>query len=107
MMKISKRKGKLNVTIEPECTIIDVEEDTDKIRSRMNDVTSIVVKADGVTEMDTAYFQLILSLMNTADELGIEFSIPKMSEEVKGLFDTYGVKRINSPPLGAVKMVSD
>jgi len=34
MMKISKRKGKLNVTLEPECTIIDVEKDTDKIRSR-------------------------------------------------------------------------
>jgi len=90
-MEVYKRKGEMTLALMPECAINDVESDADKLRSKINDVELITVKSDQVTEMDTAYFQLILSLMSTADEAGIQFSMPQMSDTVRDMFELFGL----------------
>jgi len=90
-MKLKKNKTRMIITLERECTIAEVEADTEKLQPLLNGIKNIEVNARDVEEMDTAYFQLLLSLMISSNESGAKFLISEMSETVRGIFNLYGV----------------
>ncbi len=90
-MKLKKNKNRVTVTLERECTIAEVEADTEKLQPLLKAVKNIEVNARDVEEMDTAYFQLLLSLMISSKESGGKFSISEMPETVREIFNLYGI----------------
>ncbi len=90
-MKVKKSGNKVIFTLGRECTIADVEAHTEKLRSMLKDGMKIEVDAGDVEEMDTAYFQLLLSLKASSDQSGAGFFIADMSDRVREVFDLYGV----------------
>lgn len=95
-MKTLDKEGVLTVTLNSECTIANAEAHTRQIRSLVSDETAqIEVRANAVEEMDTAYFQMILSLKATADTRKIPFEMTEASSEILRLCELYGVTQFS------------
>ncbi len=91
-MKIRDEQGVLVVILDSECTIAKAEAHTHQLRSLISDKTGrIEVRAGAAEEMDTAYFQMLLSLKATADTRKIPFEMPEASSEILRLCELYGV----------------
>lgn len=87
-MEIERQEEKWIVTLAEECTIADVEADTDQLRRLPDDIQGIEVHAQGVRECDTAYLQMLLSLKVTAEHRGTAFSL-RSSEALDDLWKLY------------------
>ncbi|MFH1135611.1 MAG: STAS domain-containing protein [Pseudomonadota bacterium] len=85
--------GILKLTLSGECTIAEVESDTDKMRSRFaqGQVDGVEISFKDLVELDTAYFQLILSLRATAHELGVPFKLTNDSPALAEAAELYGI----------------
>jgi anti-anti-sigma regulatory factor len=92
-MIIKKQNRHLLITLPQDCTIGKVETDADKLRTKLRGIKSIDLSADSVEEMDTAYFQLLLSLVSTAEVHGIEIQVSHRSEVLDNIMIIYGEKQ--------------
>ncbi len=91
-MKIQKKHKSVQVALNSDCTIIDAEADADKLRSLCDDMTACAIDASEVTEIDTAYLQLLLSLKTTAEAANIAFELRNVSSEFQSALEIYGLK---------------
>jgi len=89
-MNIKKENNHLFITLPQICTIGKVEADADKLRSKLQGIKNIDLAGDSVEEMDTAYFQLLLSLMSTAEAQGIEIHESQHSDVMDNILTLYG-----------------
>ena len=89
-MKINVVDGIAVVDLESNCTIVEVEEDTDKFLSVAESLVSMEVRTSAVQEMDTAYFQLILALQTLCRQNEIPFSISDKNEAIGEICTLYG-----------------
>ena len=90
-MIIEKKDNTLIITLDEDCTIINVEADYDKIRGCALETDGIEVIAVQVQEMDTAYFQLLLSIRATAVKNNISFRISNTAGPVREIEAVYGI----------------
>ncbi|MFH0730008.1 MAG: hypothetical protein V2B19_27155 [Pseudomonadota bacterium] len=51
-----------------ECTIVEAEATVDRLRRLSKNLTRIVVRAEKIQELDTAYFQVLVALKAFADQ---------------------------------------
>jgi ABC-type transporter Mla MlaB component len=80
-----RRKGNvLAMRLSEESTIACVEADTRLLGEKLRSL-------ENLREMDTAYFQLLVSLSLTAKRKGIEFLISRPSEKFRELAALYGL----------------
>ncbi|MBF0545292.1 MAG: STAS domain-containing protein [Candidatus Riflebacteria bacterium] len=94
-MNIERNDETLFFILPTETGIANVEPDMDRVRqafSNTDGLKTVIMNVDNVKEMDTAYFQLILSLYNTVDELGLEFHLNGESQAFLELLHSYGLK---------------
>ena len=89
-MIIKKQNHHLFITLPRDCTIGKVEADADKLRTKLKGIKSIDISGGSVEEMDTAYLQLLLSLVSTAEVQGIEIHISQRSEAMENILIVYG-----------------
>jgi ABC-type transporter Mla MlaB component len=89
-MIIKKQKDRLLITLPQDCTIGKVEADADKLRTKLKGIKNIDISGGLVEEMDTAYFQLLLSLMSTAEVHGMEIHVGQRSEAMDRILTVYG-----------------
>ena len=90
-MIVEKNDDATILVLSAECTIADVEADTDKIRSLINTRPGrIEVQASAMEEVDTAYLQLLLSVALTADHWNIPFSVSNSPEALRKACALYG-----------------
>jgi ABC-type transporter Mla MlaB component len=90
-MIIEKNDGATILVLAAECSITDVEADTDKVRSLMNTRPGrIEVQAGSLEEIDTAYLQLLLSLAYTAEHWDIPFSVSNAPDALRKACALYG-----------------
>lgn len=91
-MNIQKEEDRHTVELSEECTIIDVGPDLETLAAAVAEAGEIVVKADAVAEIDTAYFQMLLSLKKSAAERKISFTIVEPSESLRRFGRLYGIE---------------
>ncbi len=73
MIEIKKKNGLIDLIFKRECRIFEIEEDLENIKKALNKkVKKISISFSEDAELDTAYFQLILSLLNSEYECVIE-----------------------------------
>ena len=90
-MIIEKNDDAAVLVLPAECTIADVEADTDKIRALINTRPGrIEVQAGTLEEIDTAYLQLLLSVALTAEHWDIPFSVSNTPEALRKACALYG-----------------
>lgn len=89
-MIIKKQNNHLFITLPQDCTIGKVEADADKLRTKLKRIKNIDISGGSVEEMDTAYFQLLLSLMSTAEVQGIELHVSQCSTAMDDIMIIYG-----------------
>ena len=94
MIKIKKKDGIIYMVLSSESTMVDVEEDTDRVRTLLSGggrFKKIIIDADKVERIDTAYLQLLLSTAASADETDMEFILKQGSLAVQQLLKLYGL----------------
>ncbi|GAB6183610.1 hypothetical protein [Thermodesulfovibrio hydrogeniphilus] len=72
MIEIKQKNGSVDLIFKEECRIFEIEEDIEKIKNALNKgkkakKINIAIAEDA--ELDTAYFQLILSILNSEYEV--------------------------------------
>jgi anti-anti-sigma regulatory factor len=97
-MKTKIENHILTLTLGPECTIAEVERDTDKLRFFPEGIKMIEIEAGAVREMDTAYLQALLSLKVTAGHRGIDLRFSGISAPVQEICELYGESLQPGPP---------
>ena len=92
-MEIRKRKGTLTIRLSETQTIVDVEEDLKRLKEYLSDsggYKKVLVNPSKLKEIDTAYFQLLLALKETAARGNMAFEIrgrpPKALDEISKLY---------------------
>jgi len=90
-MKVERDGGAWIVVLPAECTIAEVEADADKVRLFPEGVERIEVRGGEVEEVDTAYFQLLLSIRATARQRGIPFRLSEEAEALRRMGELYGI----------------
>ncbi len=93
-MNVRTENSILLIDLPSECTIVKTEADIKTLRSCLasEELKKIELNAEAVEEIDTAYFQMLLSLKATAEHQGIPFSISGMSQEIRKIEELYGVR---------------
>ncbi|MEM5787627.1 MAG: hypothetical protein AAGU11_09930 [Syntrophobacteraceae bacterium] len=90
-MTIEMNQNSALLILSAECTIVDVEKDTDRLKSLIKTHPAIIeMKAEAVKEIDTAYLQLLISLAITSDLLGIQFSVSGKPDVMRNICTLYG-----------------
>lgn len=90
-MKTRAQKGKWTITLQPECAIADVGNDLGKLRRIPKSVNMMEIDADNAEEMDTAYFQMLLSLRASAAERDIALKLKNRTPLLDEISDLYGL----------------
>jgi anti-anti-sigma regulatory factor len=94
MIEIEKRDGSVFMVLSTESTIIDVEEDADRVRALFSGTgrfEKMVIDAGKVERIDTAYLQLLLSTAASAYGTDTRFILKQGSPAVKQLLKLYGL----------------
>jgi hypothetical protein len=73
-----------------ECTIAEAEATVDRLRQLSKNLTRIVVRAEKIQEIDTAYFQVLVALKAFADQQRIPCEM-EMSPAVNDMCQLYGI----------------
>jgi anti-anti-sigma regulatory factor len=74
-----------------ECTIVETEATADRLRQLSKNLTKIVVRAEKTEEIDTAYFQILVSLKRFADHQHIPCTMV-LSPAVNDICLLYGIE---------------
>jgi len=91
-MNIRNKNKKLTITLGTECVIADVETELRKLRKAFSkEIEKIEIKAKSVEEIDTAYFQLLLSVEQTAAQQQIPLIFSDISPELQNICELYGI----------------
>lgn len=91
-MNISFRNRILKIILEPECTIEKVIADRDALMDVIKkQPKKIELSGNHVEEIDTAYFQFILAIKSTANQLGIPMEWIGTSEKIQSICHHYGL----------------
>ncbi len=94
-MNIKNKNKKLIITLASESVISDAEADLQKlIKAFTGDIKKIELHAKSVEVIDTAYFQILLSLKNTAEKRQIPFAVSDISPEIQEVCELYGMNLI-------------
>lgn len=93
-MKLSSDDKTLTITLGEECSIIDVEADTDLLRAVPDNIKKIFLNIDALKEMDTAYIQCIYSLVKEAQERNISINTTGKNKIFDHVCSLYGLKKI-------------
>lgn len=75
-MKVIDSDGLTSIFLDPECSIRETENDLKCILNHFkstNSIRKIIINAEKVSEIDTAYFQFLLSLLQYCKEKEINF----------------------------------
>ena len=91
-MKTRAKNGKWTITLQPECAIADVGNDLKKLRRIPQTVSEIEIDADNAEEIDTAYFQMLLSLRTSAAERDISVKLKNKTPVLKEIGELYGLE---------------
>ena len=75
MVTIETHNDILTITLAEECTISNVEADTDHLRNLPENIKQIDITGTNVRECDTAYLQMLLALKVTAEHQGTVFAL--------------------------------
>jgi ABC-type transporter Mla MlaB component len=86
-----KQNDTISIRLNAACTIVDVESDTEKLKSLPDTIKKYSIDASDVQELDTAYLQMLLSLKATADFQTAAFEIKKTSEAFLETLYAYGI----------------
>ena len=89
-LEIHDQENETVITLPALCTISRVERDTDMVRGNISPKGKLTVMAEAVTEMDTAYFQLLLCLEKTARDWNMDFHLLNATEPLIRLRVLYG-----------------
>ena len=73
-----------------ECTIVEAEATADRLRQLSQNLTRIVVRAEKIQEIDTAYFQVLVALKTFADQRHIPCTM-SLSPAVDEMCQLYGI----------------
>jgi hypothetical protein len=73
-----------------ECTIVEAEATADQLRRLSKNLTGIVVHAENIQEIDTAYFQILVALKTFADRQRIPCTMA-LSPAVNDMCRLYGI----------------
>jgi anti-anti-sigma regulatory factor len=73
-----------------ECTIVEAEATVDRLRQLSENLTRIVVRAEKIQEIDTAYFQVLVALKSFADQQRIPCTM-ELSPAVNDICQLYGI----------------
>ncbi len=90
-MNIQKNGRTWTIELASECTIVDVEGDFDRLRDLPDYLRKINLKAGGLQEIDTAYFQLLLALKSSTRQRGIKLQLhdaPEVLQRIEMLYGT-------------------
>jgi len=91
-MNIKNRNKKLIITLASESVISDAEADLQKlIKAFTGDIKKIEINTKATDVIDTAYFQILLSLKNTAEQKQIPFAVSDISPEMQEVCELYGM----------------
>ncbi len=91
-MNIRTEKQTAYIVLDAECTIIKTEADTEKLkRLSYDDIKHIELHIEAVREMDTAYFQMLLSLTATAEQRAIKLVLHGENDEIRRIGQLYGI----------------
>ncbi len=90
-MNIQKNGRTWTIELASECTIVDVEADSDRLRDLPDYLRKINLKAGRLEEIDTAYFQLLLALKSGARQQGVKLQMhdaPEVLQQIEMLYGT-------------------
>jgi anti-anti-sigma regulatory factor len=74
-----------------ECTIVEAEASADRLRRLSKNLTKIIVRAEKIQEIDTAYFQILVALKTFADQQHIPCTMG-LSPAVNDMCLLYGIE---------------
>jgi hypothetical protein len=80
-----------------ECTIVEAEATADRLRQLSKDLSKIVVRAERIQEIDTAYFQVLVALKTFADQRRIP-CVMEISPAVNDMCQLYGINLATPNP---------
>lgn len=89
-MKTQAVDGKWKITLDRECTIMEIEQDLRKLRRFPKTIKSVEIDTEKLREMDTAYFQMLLSLRESAIKSRVEVIIKDDSPILAEFSELYG-----------------
>lgn len=87
MMILEKDSDSLKIKLSDDCKIFNIEEDYQQLIKHLDGVQNLILEISNDTELDTAYFQMLLSLKNSG------FNVVKIipNENLKLISLLYGV----------------
>ncbi|QTA77946.1 Uncharacterized protein dnl_01490 [Desulfonema limicola] len=91
-MIVKSKTGISNIILGLECTIAETEKDFEKIKEISEISKGIDLDINQVQEIDTAYFQMLLSLKAWTEHKKIPFSISGTSNPINEISKLYGVE---------------
>lgn len=91
-MIVKSKSGVFNIILESECTIAETLEDFDKFKDLSEIPENIEINVGNLEEIDTAYFQMLLSLKVWAGQNERSFSVSGKSASIEEISELYGVK---------------
>jgi len=95
IMNIKNKNKKLIITLASESVISDAEADLQKlIKALTGDIKKIELQAKSANVIDTAYFQILLSLKNTAEQKQIPFAVSDISPAIQEVCELYGMNLV-------------
>lgn len=98
-MRIQRDNDKLHITLEACCAIMYVEEHAALLKEAMADpapLSLVVVDAGDVEEIDTAYLQMLLVLVEEVQRRRVRLVPTGTAPCLRELLDCYGI-----PPLAS------
>ena len=91
-MILKSKAGILNIVLDSECTIAETEDDFEKLKNIDELPKKIELITDKIQEIDTAYFQMLLSIKAWAEQNKIPFTISETSTSIEEISELYGIK---------------
>lgn len=91
-MIVKSKSDILNIILDSECTIAEIQEDFDKIKNLPETTEKIELVVDKLEEIDTAYFQMLLSLKAWAKQNKGSFSVSGTAAPIEEISKLYGVE---------------
>jgi anti-anti-sigma regulatory factor len=92
-MKINTENRIVRIVLSAECVIAETEVHMDMLKHALaGDIAGIELDAGAVTNIDTAYFQLLLAMKAASARRGISLTVVDRSPEMRQVSVLYGVE---------------
>jgi anti-anti-sigma factor len=90
-VELQEDEQSCTITLSGKLNAYNVKEFKEMIFPITERVPTIIIDVKGVTEFDSSFLQLFISLKNSAFQLGHIFKILSHSKPVLQIFDTFGL----------------